>query len=640
MTIKEIANLAGVSISTVSKIINNKDQNINSETRNRVLKIVKEYNYTPYGMVKDLSNAKTFLLGVLLRTASQTNLMLTGILQSAQEHGYNILLFDSKSSTETELKHITSLIKNRVDGLIWEPVGDSSKQHEHYFLDQNIPVCYIGGSDSFPSYNIDFTQMGYELTQKLLEHKHTKIACLLKEKSRRSQLVSKGFKECLFDHQLPYTDSMQLYISDPDSIQKLATYHITGIVSSHYASSLMLFEQMSRLHHYVPSDLSLVSLKDDVREAISYPNISSLKIPYREFGYYVCSELIKKCEKIQDGESAYLFHAASNFDSEASISTPSYLRSKKIVVVGTINMDCTFNVDMLPQSGKTTRILSTATTLGGKGANQAVGVSKLGREVSLIGEVGNDADSSLIYETLEKEHVLTQGIHRDLKSQTGRAYIYLENDGESAITILSGANGNLSPENIQNRQHLFRNAGYCLLSSELSLPVISEAAKTAKKYGAQNILKPAALKTVPEELMKNIDILVPNRKEASVLCPQYQTIEEQAAYFFQNGARTIIITLGSKGCYLKSEGIEKYFPAADFVSVDTTGGADAFISALASYLIEGYTLEKSVKIATYAAGFCISRQSVVPALVDRGTLETHIRQQEPELLRHMDMVNV
>ena len=116
MTIKEIANLAGVSISTVSKVINNKAQNINPETCNRVLKIVKEYNYTPYATVKNISNAKRFLLGVLLRTTSQTNLLLNGILQAAQEQGYNILLLDSQNDTNIELKHITSLCKNNVNG--------------------------------------------------------------------------------------------------------------------------------------------------------------------------------------------------------------------------------------------------------------------------------------------------------------------------------------------------------------------------------------------------------------------------------------------------------------------------------------------------------------------------------------------
>ena len=88
MTIKEIARLAGVSISTVSKIVNNKDENINVETRNRVLKIVKDYNYTPYGTVKITSEAKTFILGVLLRSIPKTNQFLNGALFAAQKNGY------------------------------------------------------------------------------------------------------------------------------------------------------------------------------------------------------------------------------------------------------------------------------------------------------------------------------------------------------------------------------------------------------------------------------------------------------------------------------------------------------------------------------------------------------------------------
>ena len=113
MTIKEIANLAGVSISTVSKIVNNKAENINIETRNRVLKIVKEYNYTPYGTAKSLSNAKTFLIGVLLKHSSQTNLLENGIMEAAQRHGYNVLICDSNDSQEQELKHITALCRQQ-----------------------------------------------------------------------------------------------------------------------------------------------------------------------------------------------------------------------------------------------------------------------------------------------------------------------------------------------------------------------------------------------------------------------------------------------------------------------------------------------------------------------------------------------
>jgi ribokinase len=630
MTIKEIANLAGVSISTVSKIINNKDQNINPETRSRVLKIVKEYNYTPYSNVKNISTAKNFLIGVLLKEGSQTNLMLNGILHTAQEQGYSILLYDSGNSEELELKHITSLCKNHVDGVIWEPVSEQSEQYERHFAEYNIAVCYINGySDHF--FSIDFAQMGYVLTRKLLDYKHTRLACLLKEKSQRSALVLEGFKKCLYENQIPYNEKMELYISDQDYFTKIINYEISGIVSSHFASSLMLYEQMERLHYYIPSDLSLVSLKDDVREGISFPHISSVKIPYREFGQYVCRDLINKCEK-RERALEHLFAAPYIFDNEDSLEPPPFMRVKKIVVVGSINLDVTFNVDWLPQAGRTTTILNSNTTAGGKGANQAVGAAKLGREVTLIGEIGNDADAAFLFDTLEQENVTTQGVHRDLTAQTGKAYIYIENSGESAVTILSGANGNLSAAGIRKRQYLFENAGYCLLATEIPIETVIEAAKTAKEYGVKNILKPAALKTIPEELLALTDIFIPNRKEATALCPDGDTVEERAQYFLEKGVGTVIITLGEDGCYLRTADREKYFPAADFVAIDATGGADAFICALASCLSEGFSLDRSIRIATYAAGFCVSRQGVVPALVDRNTLETHISKVEPGLL--------
>ena len=632
MTIKEIAKLAGVSISTVSKIVNNKDQNINADTRNRVLKIVKEYNYTPYGTVKNISNSKKFILGVLLRSASRTNLMLNGILSAAQEHGYTVMLLDSLNSPDTELKHITALCKNQVDGVIWEPVNEKSKEAEHLFAARDIKFCYINSTMLSPAFNIDFIQMGYMLTQKLIEYQHTKLACLLKKNSQRSAMVFEGFKKCLFDHQIPFQENMEVYISDPDYVSKLLTYGFSGIVTSHFASALVLFEHLDKLHHYVPSDLSLVSLKDDVREAISYPHISSIKIPYQEFGYYVCNDLICECEKNPNPDTAYTYVSQCVLDTEDSLDLPSSYRVKKIISVGSINMDHTFNVDLLPQAGKTTTILNSTIALGGKGANQAVGASKLGREVSLIGEIGDDTDSTLILDSLEKERISTLGIHRDIHNQTGQAYIYIDNNGESTITILSGSNGKLAPKNIQKKQHVFDNAGYCLLSTEIPMETVLEAAKTAKQKQAQIILKPAVIKSIPEELFQYTDIFIPNRKEAAALCPAYSSVEEQAEFFFQKGIPVVIITLGHEGCYLKTEQESRSYPAADFFTTDTTGGADAFISALASFLLEGYSLDKAIRIATYAAGYCVSRQGVYSALVDRNTLETHIKKIEPELL--------
>ena len=94
---------------------------------------------------------------------------------------------------------------------------------------------------------------------------------------------------------------------DVDHLKEVMTLGITGIVSSHFASALLLYEQLDQFHYHIPSDLSLVSLADDMSEIISFPHISGIKIPYYHFGYFACENLIKKCEGNQPDSSARLF---------------------------------------------------------------------------------------------------------------------------------------------------------------------------------------------------------------------------------------------------------------------------------------------------------------------------------------------
>lgn len=632
MTIKEIAKLAGVSISTVSKIVNNKADNINIETRNRVLKIVKEYNYTPYGTAKNISNAKTFVIGVLLRHSTLLNLMLKGIMDMAQKHGYNVLLCDSMDSEEKELKHITALCRHHVDGVIWEPVSENSIQYEHYFQEQDIAISYINSSLPEASHCLDFMQMGYLAAQKLLDYRHTHIACLTKPGSFRSKMVFEGFKKCLFDNEIPYSEDMKLFVTDPDFYTQISLQGFTGIVSTHFEAALSLYEKVKSFHYHIPSDLSLISLREDAGDAICFPRISSLQIPYEAFGEKVCYHLIAACENLNKPEFTLFTSDNLTLDHEESLNAPPSCRYKKIVSVGSINTDITLTVDELPSSGGTTITTASCVSLGGKGANQAIGAARLGREVVLIGKIGNDYDSTVIYDTLKKEHVLTHGIRRSPTSATGKAYIHVQKDAESCITVLPGANETLSPEDILSREHLFDDCGYCLISTEIPMNTCIQAAKTAHFHHAKTIVKPATLKALPTELLANADIFVPNKREATILCPSENTVEKQADYFYRQGCPVIIITLGHQGSYVKTADFSGYFPAADFPSIDSTGGADAFIAAFASYLTEGYPLLNTVKIATHAAGFCISRTGVVPALIDRTSLENHIKMTEPTLL--------
>lgn len=631
MTIKEIAALAGVSASTVSKIMNGKDGNINPTTRSRVLKIAKEHHYEPYSTIKNVTAPRKFLIGLLLNSFDSANGIIDGVLETAQKHGYQLLIFNSNHSMQQELKHITALCNSKVDGVIWEPVNVQSAEYERFFSRQSIPVCYLNFPEHIPSYSIDFAKAGYELTQELLHHKHTHIACLLQKDDPLSEMVLDGFQKCLYDHKISFQEHQLLYAPVPDCYPSIIAQEITGVVSAHYPDALALYEQLENLHYYVPASLSLVSLCKS-EESNHYPYISCIPIPYYAFGSHVCELLIKQCEKSSPDSLQSPFVPEYAFMHKKSIHIPSFLRPKRLVVAGSIHMDLTFIVDHLPQAGKTTEIITSLVSVGGKGVNQSVGASKLGCEVSLIGKLGNDFDSSVILNTLKKEHVSAHGIYRDKNVPTGKAYIYTGEDGESTITVLPGANQNLTPEDIHKQQHLFDNAGFCLLSTEIPTNTVTEAARIAHQNGVKVILKPAVLRAISDELLALTDIFIPNQKEAAALCPHKASVEEQAEYFLKKGAAAVIITLGHKGCYLRTQKENLFFPAENFAPIDTTGGADAFICALASYLTEGYPLCKAIRIASFAAGFCVSRQGVVSALVDRSTLETYIAQHDPTLL--------
>jgi len=631
MTIKEIARLAGVSISTVSKIVNSKDASINPETRARVLKIVKEYNYSPYSRAITGSDAKTFILGVLLNSTANSSQFLNGAVTAAQKNGYGLLVYDSMGSPETELKNITAVCKNRVDGVIWEPLDIKNDSHESYLRKRGMEFCRFNDSSGFDSYFIDFTEIGYEATALLLSYGHTKVGCLIKSGSRRSEMVLEGFKKCLLEHGIPYHETMALPSESEEWHNQIYGKALTGIISTHYAAARRLTENLTQKRLQIPNDLSLISLQDESGVNMQTAKISSILIPYCEFGSFVCERLIEKCEKKKCQTPK--FRTAYPITSEHSLDVPYFSRSKHITVVGSINIDVTFIVDELPQPGNVTSTSTSFRIPGGKGANQAVGAAKLGYDVSLIGKVGNDYDATLVYDSMTRNHVDTQGILHDPHTDTGKAFIHVQSNGESMITILRGANERLYPEDVLSLKELFKNTSYCLLQTEIPEETVEAAARLAHENGAKNILKPAATNHLTPALMKLIDIFVPNKAEAERLCPEAPTIEDNAEAFLRRGVKSVIITLGDSGCYINDPAFTGYLPAIHFTTIDTTGAADAFIAALAVYLTDGYPMERAAGIAAYAAGFSVARQGVIPALIDRNSLEAYIMKVNPGILR-------
>lgn len=626
MTIKDIAKLAGVSVSTVSKIVNGKDENINPETRKRVLKIVKEYNYVPYSFVKQRSDAKSLLLGVLLNDITRSYSLINGILNFAHRNGYGILLQDSSKSHEEELKNITLLCNNKVDGVIWEKVSGDSERFLDYFVRENIPVFNLNefGNKAKSNDVIPYETLGYFATMKMVEYKHSNIGCVLDNEDVFSELFFKGYRKCLYEHHLPYKKSMRILYDEDNFFDKVLFPHLTGIVCSNVQTAMNIREQMTMKKMRIPEDFSIITLREDLFSASDIWNISSIKVPSYEFGAFLCQKMLQIIEKRNEAEAKFSWEM--ELSNENSLDMPITLKNKKIIVVGSIHVDITVNVEELPQDGKTVAANHFSLTPGGKGVNQAVGAAKMGADTILIGKIGKDYDGNMIYHSMLENHVEICGISRDPHMATGKAYIHVQKGGESSIVIYAGANQNLKIKDIQENQELFENAGFCLLQTEIPMETVEYAAFVGKEKGSAIILKPSTAKEISDSLFAMVDFFIPNFKEAEVLCPQKETLEEKADYFLKKGVKNVIITLGRRGCYLKNSVYSQYFPAADFSPVDTTGGADAFIATLAACLLEHKDLHTAIGMATYAAGFVINRQGVVPALIDKNTVEMYALQ--------------
>ena len=163
-----------------------------------------------------------------------------------------------------------------------------------------------------------------------------------------------------------------------------------------------------------------------------------------------------------------------------------------------------------------------------------------------------------------------------------------------------------------------------MIQTEVPMDAVLKAAELAKEYHVTTVLKPSACSYLPDELYSHIDLLVPNLDELNEICPGSQSMEEKADILLTKGIKTVIVTLGADGCYIRNADTACYLPAIDVVSTDSSGAGDAFICTLVSYLLYDYDLISASKIASYAAGFSTTRQGTTTALVDKYLSLIHI----------------
>jgi ribokinase len=303
-----------------------------------------------------------------------------------------------------------------------------------------------------------------------------------------------------------------------------------------------------------------------------------------------------------------------------------------VVVFGSINLDLVVEVAHLPAKGETVigdRFFSAA---GGKAANQAVAIAKLGIPVSIVGQVGDDSFGQTLINSLQSSGVNTDSITINPHTYSGIASILVDRYGANTIACAGGANNLVREPEIKQFKNLLPQTKIVLLELGIPLATVLTAAREAKAHDCLLILDPAPVTVnLPEELYSLVDIITPNEIEASQLVgftvDGVTTARQAASSLHQMGVKNVIITLGSQGS-LYSNQLESYWIKPIKVPVvDTVAAGDAFNGCLAAGLASGKKIEEAVLWATVGGALAVTKNGAQSSLPNKESFQQLLNQQ-------------
>lgn len=295
--------------------------------------------------------------------------------------------------------------------------------------------------------------------------------------------------------------------------------------------------------------------------------------------------------------------------------------AKRLLVVGSINLDLVVQAERIPVAGETLIGMTFRTFPGGKGANQAFAAARLGAAVSMIGRLGNDAFGAELRASLNAAGVDTSAIEV-VATSSGVAQITTAANGDNSIVVVPGANYHLAPRDLEESIDLIRGSGMILTQLEIPLDTVECLARIARKENIPLILDPAPARSLPSTLLKSVDWITPNETETRTLLQlpvlelSSPAIEDAASTLLRDGCRNVLLKLGSRGCYVAlSSGLRRMLPAYSVRAIDTTAAGDAFNGAFAVALLRGQDPVAGASWASAVAAISVTRpgaQSSMP----------------------------
>jgi ribokinase len=295
--------------------------------------------------------------------------------------------------------------------------------------------------------------------------------------------------------------------------------------------------------------------------------------------------------------------------------------TKPISILGIFVADLTFRTDRMPLKGETFIGNSFKIGPGGKGSNQAVANRRAGAETIFISKIGKDTFGEMAMKLYADEGINAEYVWEIADMATGAASIVVnEETSENVIIVVPGAADAMVPDDLDTAEAGIAKSAFFMASLEVPIPVMKRGLEVAKRNGVPTILNPAPAAILPDEVYGLSDYFTPNETEAAMLAGiSVETVEQAeiaAKIILERGVKTVVITLGKLGVYVRNAEISQHVPSFDMGEqvLDTTGAGDAFNGGFAHALAEGMSLIEAVRFGSATAAISVTRLGTAPAM--------------------------
>lgn len=292
----------------------------------------------------------------------------------------------------------------------------------------------------------------------------------------------------------------------------------------------------------------------------------------------------------------------------------------KIIVIGSSNTDMVVRSERLPRPGESVIGGGFMMAGGGKGANQAVAVARMGHRVIFTAALGRDMFGDAAVSSYQRFGIDTSYIVRK-DAPSGVALIMVDSAGQNSISVALGANNSLSTEDIRGVLEQVEKDDIVLLQLEVPMATVDAAVDIAAAKGARVVLNPAPAAVVSEQTLSKLYLITPNQTEAQTLTgievKDEATASLAAQVLCSRGVGRVVITMGNLGAYLYEEGRGEIIEARNVAAVDTTAAGDVYNGALCAALAEGKSLREALAFATKASAISVTRVGAQPSVPTR-----------------------